>query len=127
MTKAPAVRVKHVVGKELRPSSPQQCGATRVVEQQRVVSRSNRTNMRTCMGKGSVVVVDALNGDDAVLGVRGSSPVLVVGSLKGTWQLMRNNWGPGSRRTVKYPAGERHAEREISSPKRLWTHRTRAR
>lgn len=55
-----------------------------------------KTNMRTCTGKGSVVVVDALNGDNAVPGVKGSSPMPIVWSLKGTGSECGQGWGPES-------------------------------
>ena len=48
------------------PAGPSARMGTRGGEQQRVVPRSSQTNMRTCTGKGSAVVVDALNGDSAV-------------------------------------------------------------
>lgn len=66
MTKASAVRVKHVVGKERWLTSPQQCGELEPVNSSGWFRGPANTNMRICTGKGSVVVVDALNGDNAV-------------------------------------------------------------
>ncbi len=49
------------------------------------------TNMRICTGKGSVVVVDALNGDNAVPGV--------MGSPRGTPRVPKNRRVSGRKKT----------------------------
>lgn len=71
------------------PAGPSARTGTRGDEQQRVVPRSSLTNMRTCTGKGSAVVVDALNGDSTVRWVSGQQ-----------WHEVQKNRQVAGRRTT---------------------------
>lgn len=94
-----AIRKKHVIGKECRLTSltPARVGELESVNSSGWCRGPIKTNMRFRTGKGSVVVVDALNGDSAVQWVMESVARL----------------SPESRRTVEYPAGERHDAGDI--------------
>lgn len=77
VTKAPAVRVKHVCWERALVDEPAEPSGTSrelgSVNSSGWCRGPANTNMRIRTGKGSVVVVDVLNGDDAVQRVKGST------------------------------------------------------